>query len=232
MKKYLLFCLVCCLSVAFLTSCEKEDINEMGFTETSTSDARFSDTLVTDYPTAIDEYITQNFPGATVDEVELEEDGTYGVELDNGIELIFDANGNFLEEEMEDEEGEDEDNYVTDYPAAIDEYVAQNYPDASIEEVELEDDGTYEVELDNDVELIFDADGNFLEEEMEDEEGEDEDNYVTDYPAAIDEYVAQNYPDATIEEVELEDDGTYEVELDNDIELIFDADGNFLEEGD
>lgn len=241
MKKYLLFCLVSCLTLTFLTSCEKEDMDEMEYAETNqVSEARFSDTLVTEYPTAIDAYITQNYPNETIEEVYLLDNGNYEASLTNETELLFDANGQFIEEIIEDEMDEDEEDEeeVTEWPAAIDDYITQNYPDAMIEKVELEDDGSYEVELDNGVEVYFDADGNFLEEEIEDDEDDDEmeeedeeEMEVTDYPSIIDDYITQNYPDATIEEIELEDDGSYEVELDNGVELYFDADGNFLKEG-
>ena len=244
MKKYLLFCLVCCLSVAFLTSCEKEDMSSVVNTSeiNETSEARFSDSLVLDYPVAIDEYVTQNYPDATIEEVTLLDDGNYEALLTTGTELLFDATGLFIEEVVEDEMGdgeeeEEEDMEVTEYPAAIDEYVALNYPDAMIDGVELEEDGSYEVELDNEVELLFDADGNFLEEEIEEEEEEEEEsetdmaNYVTEYPAAIDEYIGLNHPDTTLDGVLLKEDGTYEAELADGTSWLFDADGNFLGEG-
>lgn len=183
----------------------------------------------TEYPAAIDEYVATNYPDATIEEVELEDDGTYEVELSDGTELIFDADGNFLEEEMDDEDededgDEDEGEVVTEYPTAIDEYVAANHPNATIVEVVLYDDGTYEVELSDGTELEFDTDGNFLEEEMDEDEGE----VVTEYPAAIDEYVTANHPNETIVEVVLYGDGTYEVELSDGTELEFDANGEFI----
>ncbi|MFK7933362.1 MAG: PepSY-like domain-containing protein, partial [Saprospiraceae bacterium] len=196
------------------------------------------DTL--DYPTAIDDYLASNYPDLTIDEVELDADGNFVVTLSDYTELRFDADGVFIEivsADEEDEDGDDEaedeeddDEEVTEWPMAIDDYVANNYPDAAIDEVELNADGTYEVELDDDTELLFDADGNFLEVIIEDEdenEEDEDDNEVTEWPASIDEYVAANHPDATIEEVEFEDD-IYEVELDDDTELEFDADGNFI----
>lgn len=232
MKKYLVLCFVCTLTLTFLASCDKENDQEMAQLAQSdlrTSNFMLGDSVVTEYPLAITEYVSQNYPATTIEEVALLEDGTYEVDLADGLELLFDASGQFIEEIMEEEEEEDE-MEVTDYPASIDDYIRLNYPDAVIDEVELEDDGSYEVELDNDVELLFDADGNFLEEEIE-EDDEDEDYMeVTDYPASIDDYIGLNYPGATIDEIELEDDGSYEVELDNDVELLFDADGNFLEE--
>ena len=236
MKKYFGLFILMGLFLGLLSSCSKEAEEEMYDDEmmmlVDQRNNEESDTTITDYPNSIDDYITQNYPDTTIEEVELEDDGTYEVELLDGTELIFDVDGNFLAEDKDDESEDgdemDEDNYVTDYPTAIDDYVAQNHPDATVEEVELDDDGTFEVELSDGTELIFDADGNFLEEDKDDEDEMDEDNYVTDYPSAIDDYVAQNHPNTTIETVELNDDGSYSVELSDGTELLFDADGNFI----
>lgn len=54
---------------------------------------------------------------------------------------------------------------VADLPPSISAYVSQNYQDAEIEHAERSnEDGNvvYEIELDSDVELVFDATGNFL----------------------------------------------------------------------
>ena len=230
---------------------------------------------VGEYPAAIDDYIAQEYPTAVIEEVELASDGTYEVELTDDTELIFDAEGNFVSVEVDDndddgkddddddgkddddDDGKDDDDddgggdkglQVGEYPAAIDDYIAQEYPTAVIEEVELASDGTYEVELMDDTELIFDAEGNFVSVEVDDndDDGKDDDDdddgkndddddsdgsdnlQVGEYPAAIDDYIAQQYPTAVIEEVELASDGTYEVELTDDTELVFDAEGNFV----
>ncbi len=242
MKKYFVLFFLFGATLALFTSCEKEDGDEMEFLESRSNNFAWNDSLVTDYPAAIDDYVAQNFPEATIDAVILNEDGSYTVELSSDIELLFDADGNFIEEiiegasnEEEGEEEEEDDSIVTNYPATIDDYIAQNFPGAAIEEVELTTEGDYEVELNNDTELLFDAMGNFVEEIIEednDEEAEmedDEDAIVTDYPTAIDDYVAQNHPDTTIEEVVLTSEGDYEVELSDGTELLFDADGNFIE---
>lgn len=230
MKKFLLMMSFAMISSLFLfTSCEKENMDEE-YSNTMTPNTmkavalgfRNSDTLVTDYPLLIDEYLTANYPnvellGVTTDGVE------YEAELAGGITLVFDLSGNFLMEELPEMEEEDADSIITEWPAAIDDYISLNYPSDTINEVEFEG-GEYEIALLSGIELIFDLDGNFLEEVME-----EENNEVTQWPTAIDDYLTLNYPDAMVEKVELEAD-EYEVELDNGIELIFDLDGNFLEE--
>ena len=217
-------------SLFLFTSCEKEDMDDDEYEDVMAADTmmavalgfRNSDTLVTDYPLLIDEYLATNYPntellGVTTDGEE------YEAELAGGITLVFDLTGNFLMEELPELEEEDTDSIITEWPAAIDEYLALNYPSDTIEEVEF-DDRAYEIELLSGIELIFDLDGNFLALEL----AEEDDEELTEWPTAIDEYIALNYPDAQIEEIEL-DDEEYEVELDNGVELFFDIDGNFLE---
>ena len=84
------------------------------------------------------------------------------------------------------------------------------------------------------MELIFDADGNFLgrAEDDDNDDSDDEDIAVDDLPQAVRDYIAANYPENTIIEAEREDDGTYEVTLNNGLEILFDAEGNFLEADD
>ena len=64
----------------------------------------------------------------------------------------------------------------------------------------------------------------------DDKDDEDHDDFylnTTDLPQAILDYIQTNYPNIGIDEVEL-DDGMYEVELVNELELYFDLNGNFL----
>lgn len=75
-------------------------------------------------------------------------------------------------------------------------------------------------------------DDEYEEDEYEDDEYEDEyenETYllITDLPDSINDYINTNYPNLTIDEIELED-GYYEVEFTNEFELYFDLSGNFL----
>ena len=118
---------------------------------------------------------------------------------------------------------------VATLPQTILDYIAANYPNETIVASEIEDNGNYEVNLSNNVELIFDANGTFLgiDDDSNDNYG---DSYINpaDLPQVILDYVATNYPNNFIDEAELENNGNYEVELNDDTVLIFDADGNFL----
>ncbi len=62
------------------------------------------------------------------------------------------------------------DDPVDDYPIAIDEYIATNYPHTYITEIELDDGEEYEVELCDGTELTFDLEGDFLEAEEDDDD--------------------------------------------------------------
>lgn len=182
-------------------------------------------------PQAILNYISTNYPNNTISEAEIEDNNNYEVKLNDGTELIFDAQGNFLGiDDNGDDDFGDEDIEPGDLPANILEFIATYFPGATIEEAEKENNGNYEIELSNDVELIFDSEGNFLgrADDDDNEDKDDDDIAISELPQAILDYIATNYPDNTIIEAEREDDNTFEVTLNNGIELEFDSDGNFL----
>jgi len=178
-------------------------------------------------------YITANYPNLTIVEAEEEDNENIEITLSDGTELVFDAAGNFLgEDNDQDDDFGDRDVNISDLPQSIIDFIATYYPGISIEEAEIENNGNYEIELENDVELIFDADGNFLgvaSDENDNDEDEDEtDINPADLPQIIKDYIIASYPNNTIIEAEIEEDGSYEVTLNNGVELEFDADGNFV----
>ncbi|MCG9971319.1 PepSY-like domain-containing protein [Christiangramia crocea] len=186
-------------------------------------------------PQNILDYITENYPDLRIVEAEIEDNQNYEIELSDGTELIFNSEGDFLGIDDEENEFDDEEIDPSDLPQVILDFISNNYPGVNIEEAELENNGNYEVELENDVELIFDANGNFLgqaQDENGDDQGEDEEDIdPSDLPQIILDYIAENYPDNTIIEAESEEEG-YEVTLNNGIELEFDQNGNLLSEED
>ena len=183
-------------------------------------------------PQAILDYITANYPNNTIWEAEIEDNNNYEVELNDGTELVFDQQGNFLGiDDDGNEDFGDEDIAPDDLPAGIIEFVNTYFPGTTIVEAERENNGNFEIELSNDVEIIFNADGDFLgrAEDDDNEDKDDEDIAISDLPQAVRDYIAANYPDNSIIEAEREDDGTYEVTLNNGLEIHFDGEGNFLE---
>lgn len=123
----------------------------------------------------------------------------------------------------------DKDEIKVDLPEVIIAYLDANYSDYELEEAELETlctgEEVYEVEieLDNDdeIELTFDMEGSLLFTEIEIE--------VDQLPADVLSRISTSYPNVEIEEAEqlnlFDDSIRYEVELENDIEVLIAADG-------
>lgn len=218
------------LSLLFQSCSESEntvepDLNAVAFS----ADAHVRTSTL---PQSILDYISGNYPDLTIHKAEVEDNGNYEVTLSDDTELIFNAQGSFLgvDDDNEDDFG-DEHIQPSDLPQNILDFITANYPDSSIEEAELENNGNYEVKLENGVELIFDGDGNFLgraRDENEDDQGEDhEDINPSDLPQLILDYITENYPDNSIIEAEMDEEG-YEITLNNGVELKFDQQGNFI----
>lgn len=130
-------------------------------------------------------YINSNYTGKTITEVEIYNQ-SIEIELTGDIELLFDLNGNFLsfENDNDDDDDNDDDNDDDDddddendddneynsltssnlsdaVQQKIMDYIRSNYPDLTVVEVEIESQ-KIEIELSNNIELIFDLNGNFL----------------------------------------------------------------------
>lgn len=114
---------------------------------------------VSQLPPTVISFIQNNFPGESIDYATIDRDvceTTYEVCLRNGVELNFDANG----------EWDKVDCYYNAVPAqlipaAIANYVNSNFPGAVIVKIDKEHYG-YEVELSNDLELKFSPNGMLL----------------------------------------------------------------------
>lgn len=164
------------------------------------------------------DYIAQNYPFNYITDWELDDD-KYEVELDNGIELEFDLQGNFIRSENED----DVVLQPSDLPQEILDYINTHFGDATILKiVKDEDDDEVDILLSNRIKLTFCWNQKNIIEIISDRQIPDE-----VLPVAIVEYVNNNFPNYFIVEWELDDD-KQEVELNNGIELEFDLQGNFL----
>lgn len=132
-----------------------------------------------DLPETITAYISSNYPNATIERAGQTADSEnyiVGIQKEDGTfaGLIFDSEGNFLEEKARPSKGTEV--AVEDLPAAITDYIASNYPEASIAHARQMDDGNYGVLLllQNDTLLGvgFDSEGNFIAElDMHDKRG-------------------------------------------------------------
>lgn len=213
-------------------SCSSDDDGETGTAEVdlnATAIKADAHVQTSSLPQPILDYVSTTYPALTIRKAEMEDDDTYEITLSDETELIFDMQGNFLGIDDDDDFG-DEDLDPLELPENIQDFIEQYFPGIGIDEAELENNGNYKVELNNDVELIFNANGEFLGRGVdEDDEYDDDDEDIDpdDLPQVVLEYIAENYPDQTIIEAEKEDDG-YEVTLNNGVELEFDSDGTFL----
>lgn len=116
-----------------------------------------------------------------------------------------------------------------DLPENARNFVSTYFPTAEYSRVEensvIENDGTmYEVDLSNNFEIDFTAEGNWV-----DVDGNDQEIPGGIVPQKIAEYVSENYPDLSITGIDTESSG-YEVELSNDLDVFFDTEENFVKE--
>lgn len=198
-------------------------------------------------PQAIKDYVTANYPGSVIEEaVSCPENDHIIVFLDTDEILEFDKDGNFIGL-IDEEEWDDDDDWEEDFeevaldslPQAIKDHLAANYATATPEEAYFDTvEELYYVFLDTDLVIVYDKDGNFVEELDEDDlEGDEEEEEdfeevkIEDLPQAIKDYIATNYPDNTIEGAYWDTvEELYYIELNGDLYVVFDKDGNFKEE--
>lgn len=179
-------------------------------------------------PAAVGQYLDAHYPGIGVEEIEREAYG-YKLELLNDRELRFDKNGEFL---SDDESGQGSSDGSTAY---IEDFVKTHFPDYTIAYIKDDwDDGRLykNVYLKNgytkSYKIVFNEAGDWVE-----VEGDDDiylpvpESVMQLLPATVSEYIQSHYPAAYVVEVKKEHWG-YEIELSNDLDLIFDLDGNFL----
>lgn len=184
--------LACCI-----ISCAGELSGSQGFEEESNADSYSITIAIDDLPLGIQNYITNNFPDSEISLIKRHTRNgniSYEIILKNGEKLLFSPNGLLLAidrvstDNVPDEDGEEV--FASSLPAQIIQYILDNYPNTTIVYSEKENDGNFEVNLDNGLELHFDSDGNFLnldndndddglgnsEEDDDDDNGSDDDD--------------------------------------------------------
>ncbi len=135
---------------------------------------------IEDLPASITDYITQNYPDATIDRAFKKGTGDYIVlikTVDGAIKILeFDTNGAFVKELERKKHGPNGPkdhrkklNEVdpTTLPSAITDYITTNYAGATIVKAGTTRDGDYIVALDwngSPKVLLFDTAGNFIKE--------------------------------------------------------------------
>lgn len=149
MKKIFLTGFIALSLLVTTTSCDSDDDNNE------------SAINVTDLPKAADTFVTTYFPNTTYVLITKQNvadlDGSlYDVKLSNNFEIDFDVNGNWI-----DIDGNHQAVPVELVSKKIQIYVTTNYPNQFVTSIDKEK-TTVEVELSNDLDLVFDLQGNFL----------------------------------------------------------------------
>ncbi|MFD1165632.1 PepSY-like domain-containing protein [Sphingobacterium daejeonense] len=145
MKKLLLSITLLFSIAALMISCEKETVVSEG-----------------NLPNTAAQFLSKNFNGVKILSVVEEKEGLSGLEydvlLENGIEIKFNKNGEWLDIDAQNDSAALPDSLI---PTSILSYVKQNYPNTGINSIETARHG-YDVELTNGLDLEFDKDGKFI----------------------------------------------------------------------
>ena len=195
-----------------------------------------------DLPEAISLYLADNYADFAIERAGTDAEGQYYVKLAEGPLVIFDAQGNFVEERSAQDKkrrrkrrahDEDWEAIPTDsLPTAVLRYIAEHYPDNELVRAGTNREGQYGVVLDSAIALLFDADGHFIAAR---ELGSHHSREWTaidseSLPQNVLDYIATNYPDATIMRAGTNAAGEYGVILNEPtLALLFAADGSFIE---
>lgn len=176
-------------------------------------------------PTVATNYITTNYPTATIQEANHKANGNYEVKLNNDLELNFSPQGNFLFADMSGNDDGTEINF-SQLPGNAQNYINTNFANETIDKIRiLDDNGNYFVKFDSDTKLWFSPTGQHLFTDV------DEVLLPEEIPDFVLNYIATNYQGATIIEAELKDNGIIKIELSNNIKLFFTPSGEILYDG-
>ena len=124
-----------------------------------------NDLNISNLPSAITSYISENYPNATITSAELEANGDYDVEILDGTtqkDVLFDSTYEWIYTEW--------DIAIADLPAAVTTSISNNYSDYTIDDAEYyetSDGDYYYLELEKsgyaDIYVKVDAEGNIIE---------------------------------------------------------------------
>lgn len=200
---------------------------------------------VSQLPQSVLDYLAANHADIGIKKAFVNEDGEYIIKLKNRMVVVFDADGNFIEE-FEKERRKHRGRFFDDWskieaselPQAVLQYIETEHPGAEIVIAGTNEKGGFGVILDTAILLLFDAEGGLIEELSVEDLGRAQDYEkdwtevaIDDLPQAIRDYIVENYPDATASEAWFsEDEEVFVIELSSEIYLVFDAEGNFIEE--
>ena len=175
-------------------------------------------------PAPITAYVTANFPNNHIDQIEKKANGNWEIELNNDHEIKFDANFNVISGGGNGGGGNGGNNN-SGYPE-IDTFVNTYFPQVGIQRVKREG-NKYEVKLTDKTEIEFNL--SFVWKSIDCEESQVYGMVPTELvPVQITNYVNANFPGKHIDQIEKKNNGNWEIELNNGIEIIFDSNFNFI----
>jgi len=191
-----------------------------------------------DLPTNAQDVLDENYFDTFIEEVNFADGLGYEVVLSNERSVFFDLEGAEAERKRGRRNGGGQCNSIdtTELPTTITDYISENYAGASIRRAKLDEDGNYMVGISGHILLSFDENGVFVEElEFTHQRGNRRGTPVeiADLSTLITDYIASTYPDSEIKKA-FTRDGNFGVGIITSDEerkmLIFDSEGNFVEE--
>lgn len=246
-------------SVGMFYACQKEDLNGNNLIGQITASAAKVSVEVSELPAAVPTYVYQSALGDIEAAFHAPGLG-YEVDCENGDQVYFDEGGNVLEGGPRHGRGGclfGRPVSVDSLPAAITDYIAANYAGATVDKAVRKRGGFYVVKLTDGPALIFSADGEFVNvcEPRIPRDSTHRDSFpprdsfphrdsvpgghpclhgadtdVTTLAQSILDYVTANYAGTTIEKAATKRDGAIAVKLSDGTILIFNADGEFVNE--
>lgn len=207
-------------------------------------------------PSNVLSYLSANYTDATIEKAVKKRGGAFAVKLSDGTVVLFDPAGEFVRECERRPNGPGRDSTFRDsirhrspcmngdvvdlgnLSQSIVDYVAQNYPNATILRAVTTPMGGTAVRLSNEKVLLFDANGEFLHLCGVRPNGPGNGHGpghgpgmgnpidVADLPAVITDFIALNHPGTTIDKAVRMRNGDYAILLDDGTRLLFDKDGN------
>ena len=178
-------------------------------------------------PEQITAYVTANFPNNHIDQIEKKNNGNWEIELDNDHEIKFDANFNVISGGGNGGGGNGGGNN-SNYPE-INTFVGTYFPQVGIQRVEFEG-NEIDVKLTDGTDIDFYL--NFDWQSIDCEHATIYGIVPTELvPEQITAYVTENFPNNHIDQIEKKNNGNWEIELDNDHEIKFDANFNVISGG-
>lgn len=181
-------------------------------------------------PASVGSEIAKRYPQRPVTSVEVRPQG-YKLELKGDVELYFDKEGKLqkVDEDSDTQQGGDTGQIIQGLPQQAKDFLAKHFPGVYVRKIERKAGGrTIEVELSTGVEIDFDSEGRWMEIDGDDRPLPK--SVVALLPAKLIQHLHASYPGSAVLAMERNGRG-YKIELlyrGGDLDLLYDAEGNYL----